>query len=316
MNPQRDVCLIRLEINRVGVNRQLDGEDATQAFGRSVDPKVVKATKKLWDCAEYDEVNTVCNKARAVIKQRCVPAPYIGKGFALMLVERYPIVDADLKVVRDELGAAVDRFVAVYPQRVAESQAELLRNGIPFDPSEYPSPEQVRDGFAITWSPLDFSVPEALAKVDEAAFSEAKAEAAERFETTMKMIEQCLILELKTLTDSMVERLDTKPGEKKIFRDSLVTNLREWLAEAPFRNISNSQELTNLCERASMVLGNLSPDELRNYRDAREVVATGMKDVSARLDECLINKPTRKVLRMPAPLPTVEASELSLGGAK
>lgn len=294
---EQEVCLVKLEVGRIGVERQLTGEDALAAFGRQVDQRVVRATKKLLQCEEFDACNKVANKARATVARMAVPAPFIGGGFSLVKVAHYPAVVEALTAVRDELRIAVEKLVAVWPERVAASMVELARNGIPIEPSEYPSAEKVAMGFSVSFSPLQFSVPEALDRIDSDAFAEAKREAETRWNSAMEEAEKALATELRSMLTRAAERLSPgEDGERKIFRDSLVDNLREFLAEAPFRNVSNSGELADACEELKKLLGNETAESLRVSEGMRDIVRDGVEKIGRKLEDNIINRPERKVI--------------------
>ena len=112
-----------------------------------------------------------------------------------------------------------------------------------------------------------------------------------------------MLTEAKKLVEAMLERVRPGPdGEKKVFRDSLVVNMREWLSEAPFRNLSNSTELDAIVRQMRDALGNIEPDELRASGTLRSIVSMGMNEVAAVLDTCLAKAPSRKIIVMkPAP---------------
>lgn len=293
-----ETLLVKLTVKRVGVSRKVDGDDLSEVTGgRAIDPVFFGATKKLWACKEYDDCGSACNEARALLAKRAVPAPFIGKGFSLLRADRYPIVDDELKQAQRKLTVAVDQFLAVFPERVAESQLELTRNGIPWTAAEYPTADQVRDGFAIQWQPMEFGVPQVLARVDRDAFEAAKLDAERRWASAMQECERVLAAELKTLIDSMVERLTPgEDGKKKVFRDSLVGNLRDFLRECPFRNVSGSDELDSFCREAASILGNESADSLRSSPGMRDYVRERMATVSQALDQAIIQAPARKII--------------------
>lgn len=296
-NDNNTTMLLRLAIRRIGVDRKVSGDDLREVTGgREVSPEVFRATKKLLACEELDECNRVCNEARAIVGRRAVPAPFIGKGFALMKAERWPLVDEELRAKREELSTCVATLCATLPERIAASQGELSRNGIPWSADEYPSVGEVADGFSISWQPLEFAVPDALRRIDALAWSEAKTRAEREWASAIAECEVLLSEELRALIAHMQERLDDVGGEKKIFRDSLVANLRNFLLEAPFRDVSSSTELAQVCREVAAVLGNETADSLRASPGMRVMVRTGMDSVAARLDQMIARAPGRKLV--------------------
>jgi len=303
-----DTILLKLTVKRVGIARRIDGTDLEEVTGRSLSPAFFKATKKLWSCAEFDACLKTAGKARAFVAKKSVPAAFIGKGFHLLRAERYPVIDEGLTGIRAELSEKVAGFCEVYDERVVESQAELARQGIPFSADEYPSIEDVRSGFQIRWAPMDMGVPRSLERVSAEAFAEAKREAEARWTSALEDVERVLAIELKGLLDRMVERLTDEGGKKKIFRDSLVGNLRGFLEEMPFRNVCSSAQLDALCGEISEVLGSEDAASLRASPGMRAMIRDRMELISTTLDAAVINAPRRKIVRL---LPPDEGSEPS-----
>lgn len=315
MSTMNDICLLRLSVSRVGVDRKVDGSDMDEAMGRSVDKARVKMTKRLVTGPEIKACNRCCNEAGTIVAKRCVPAPWVAPGFAMIAVDRYPMVVEDLTALRSTLALATETLASVWADRVVESQVELTRNGIPWDASEWPTVDEVRSGFSIAWRPLEFQVPAALERIDAAAFQEAKQAAETQWASALEEGEKLLASEMKKLVDHMVEKLTPETDAsgrpvKKIYRDSLVDNLREFLAEFPFRNLTNSAELEELTKQATAVLGGLSAEALRlpSMSDAREAVAMGMAEVSRALEEAIVTAPKRRILTLP---PAATAEEVA-----
>lgn len=298
-----DVILLKLEVSRLGVTRRVAGEDLAEVTGgKTLSPEFFRATKKLWSCEEFDAINSACNKARAVVDSMAVPAPFIGRGFVLVATKRWNAVDAALQDVRAEVATAVAAFGRVFEERVATSQAELAREGIPFALSEYPSWEEVRDAFRVDWRPMEMGVPVSLQQVSAQAYAEAKIEAEARWASALEDVDRLLAAELKNLLDRMVERLtdevdpETGVAKKRIFRDSLVENVREFIMNAPFRNISCNGELDDLCKEIGRILANETADSLRASPGMREMVRDRMAVVATTLEAAVVRAPSRKIV--------------------
>lgn len=292
-----DIILVKLAVARIGAERQVKGSDVDEAMGRQVDKSFVKVTKRLFDCKEYDAAVKLGDEARKEVAKYAVPAPWVGKGFAMMKVEAWEPLVAALAVTREKLDTAVSTFAEVYLDRAREAQVELAKNGIPWNPTEYPSLDDVRNGFSIEWAPMAFDLPAALAGVSAKAFQEAKAEAEVRFENAMERAETALLAEVKGLVDRMVERLQPgEDGKPRIFRDSLVGNLREFLDTAPFRNVTDSAELDQVVSELRRLLGNETAEALRKSEGMRDIVRTGMEAVAEKLEACIVQAPARKIL--------------------
>jgi len=295
-----DTMLLKLTVRKIGASRKIKGEDLDVTVGREMNPSFFKATKKLWSCSEFDECNKAANAARTFVASKAVPAAFVGRGFHLLSVERYSLIDEGLKAVQLDLANKVEEFVEVYEERVAESQAELARQSISFSADEYPTVDEIRDGFSVTWQPMDLGVPKSLERINAVAFAEAKRNAESRWQTALGEVELVLAGELKKLLDRMVERLTPgNSGKKKIFRDSLIGNLKDFLEEMPFRNVCNSAQLDQLCAEITDVLGDETAASLRTSEGMRTSVRDRMDLVSTMIEATIIDAPKRKIVVLP-----------------
>jgi hypothetical protein len=93
----------------------------------------------------------------------------------------------------------------------------------------------------------------------------------------------------------MVERLTPgDDGRPKVFRDSLVSNLADFLETFEARNLANNADLAAHVATARQLLSGLTPDRLRTSQGAREVLAERFGALKTALDATLIDAPRRK----------------------
>ncbi len=98
----------------------------------------------------------------------------------------------------------------------------------------------------------------------------------------------------------LAERLtDDGSGERKVFRDSAVENLREFFGR--FRQLplhgSSADQLENLINQVQGVLGGVSPKNLRESGGLRQEVATELGKVETALQGMLVDRPRRRIIR-------------------
>lgn len=292
-----DIILVKLAVRRIGAERQVKGGDVDEAMGRVVDKNIVKVTKRLFACKEYDACVEAGDAARKAVASYAVPAPWVGKGFAMMKAEAWETLTDALTDIRLGLVSKVATFADVYPSKIAEAQVGLSKNGIPWDPREYPSQDDVRGGFSIEWSPMSFDVPAALGRISTEAFAEAKRDAEARFASATEAAETALLVEVRDLVAHMVDRLTPgEDGKPRIFRDSLVSNLREFMVSSPFRNVTDSAELDEVVAEMQRLLGNETAESLRKSEGMRNIVLAGMGEMKTRLDAAITAAPSRKIV--------------------
>ena len=88
-------------------------------------------------------------------------------------------------------------------------------------------------------------------QLNPAIYEQEQARVAARFEEAVQLTEQTFISEFAKLIEHLTERLVNKgDGERKIFRDSAITNLTEFFGRFRQLNIRSNQELDELVEQA------------------------------------------------------------------
>lgn len=172
------------------------------------------------------------------------------------------------------------------------AHAKVKLNGL-FNPMEYPA--DIRKSFGFNWRFFVMDAP-GHANLLSAEIYEAERE---KFITTINEFEQTAINTLRAsfaeMVDHMVERLS---DGGKVFRNSLVSNIKEFMADFKALNITDDKELEDLITRCKTVLGSADPESLRNNDKFRAAVVNGMAQIQGQLDNMMVDRPTRKLRRV------------------
>jgi hypothetical protein len=125
------------------------------------------------------------------------------------------------------------------------------------------------------------------------AREEQKARAA--WQTAIEESTATLAAGFSDLVSHMVERLTPgQDGRPKIFRDSLVSNLAEFLETFEMRNLAGNTDLAEHVATARQLLAGVTPDRVRRSQGMREALAERFSELKAALDATLIAAPRRK----------------------
>ena len=122
----------------------------------------------------------------------------------------------------------------------------------------------------------------------------------ERFDRAVELAEQAVTEEFASMVSHLAERLsDDVSGERKVFRDSAVENLREFFGR--FRQLpihgASADQLENLINQVQGVLGGVSPKSLRESGGLRQEIATELGRVETALQTMLVDRPRRRIIR-------------------
>lgn len=257
------------------------------AVTTQADKRLLSLSKQLIRSPEYDAVRRHLAGVRFTLGHRTVPS-YFRSGLQLCRLSQVEPVEAELRAAVETLRGKVDAFKAAYPEQVTAAQESLQDQ---FNPNDYPSAAQVAGAFGIEWNWIAFTVPEGLP-------AELRKTEADKLQKQFKDAGDQIIMAIRggfaDIINHAVERLKTEPGgQPKIFRDSLVTNIRFFIETFADRNLMNDDELSALVDRAKMIVGDVNPQTLRESDQAREHIVAKLAEVKASLDTMIEERKSR-----------------------
>jgi hypothetical protein len=86
-------------------------------------------------------------------------------------------------------------------------------------------------------------------------------------------------------------------GQRRIFRDSAVTNLTDFFQRFRQLTVRSNPELDQLVEEAQRLVQGVGPQELRDDAALRAQVAAEMAQVQSRLEGLVVERPRRQLVR-------------------
>ena len=285
---------VRVSFTWFGVRKALTTEQksrAAESFGAEGD--FLSARKKLLDTKHpaYQEVTAVRGRASAFWKSITLPFPEPG----IRLIRQHEIerFNTQMESYRAELEGAVRKLDEQFTELKLAARQQL---GDLFNPSDYP---QTLEGmFAVEWDFPNVEAPEYLSKLSPDLYEQERQRVAGRFEEAVKLTEQAFIGEFGKLIEHLTERLaDNGTGEKKIFRDSALTNLVEFFDRFRQLNIRSNADLDALVDQAQQVVKGANAQALRDSNDLRQHVAAQLSRVQTELDGMLVDRPRRRIIR-------------------
>lgn len=265
-------------------------EDAPRPARRS-DPNRISASKRLLECPEAEAIRSEFNRLRTFIVSRTLPSPF-GKGIYFVPNTRVEEVYAELeRAETDTIPALGESLIAVL-QDVLVREAEAL--GDNFNLNDYDTPAEIRDRLGVEYALITFGIPENLPNQMYAREQgKAQAKLAEAVDTMQELLRS----EFQKLIEHAAEKLSGKKDDGKplVFRNSLVTNIQEFLQIFRDRNITDDKQLEAICDRAKSLLDGVDPQDLRTKEPLRDSLARGFAEIRSQLDAMLVPKGSRQI---------------------
>jgi len=194
---------------------------------------------------------------------------------------------------RLELAQAVENLDRHFEQLKAAARQRL---GSLYNDADYPP--SLAGLFEVSWDFPSVEPPEYLLRLNPQLYQEERRRIAARFDEAVRLAEQAFIAELTKLVEHLVERLGNEAdGTRKVFRDSAITNLRDFFERFRSLNVSSSADLDRLVETAQRAVAGVEPQAVRDSDSLRQHVATQLSAVAASLDQMLVDQPRRRILR-------------------
>jgi hypothetical protein len=198
-----------------------------------------------------------------------------------------------MAVFRADLGRAVDELDRSY---AALRSAARDRLGRLYNPADYPP--TLRGLFGVDYDFPSVEPPEYLLRLNPHLYQQERQRIAERFDEAVRLAEEAFTAEFARLVAHLAERLTPGPdGERKVFRDTAVTNLRQFFDRFRHLNVRSSQDLDRLVETAQRALAGVDPGAVRDSAGLRDHVTVQLAAVQAGLDQMLVDAPRRRILR-------------------
>ncbi|MNY31168.1 hypothetical protein D3C86_1653170 [compost metagenome] len=183
-----------------------------------------------------------------------------------------------MKELKEKFYHAVESFVLEYDTQIS---AMAFKLGNLFDRNEYPTKEQVARKFGAdyTLSPVpdagDFRVD-----VGNDAMRELQEEYNKACEARVQGAINSLYEKVYDQLLHAVERLGEGPdGKPNIFRDSLVSNMQDLIADLKRLNLTGDERLEEMRMELASIAGGLTAEELRKDKETRAEVRTRMQEI-------------------------------------
>jgi hypothetical protein len=284
---ENSICLA-LDVKCIGNSRKLrDDQIEVEA-----DKEMIKAAKKLLDAPELDAIKSLDAEMRNWLGKRALPSMF-KSGIYLIPISLVQDVDAKLQEYQENRSGKVQSFVSSYERIKADAQQRL--NGV-YNEKDYPSAEKVEQLFSVKSSYVTFGTPAALQQISSSLWEREKEKAEKQWKEAGEEIRIVLRESMKKLVDHMVERLaSTEDGKPKIFRDSLIGNMQEFLELFNARNITGDAELEELANKAKAIMKGADPSKIRASTDTRETIKNAFESIKANLDTMVIDRPSRQI---------------------
>ena len=305
---RRTAAAARVMLHWWGTHRALTAPQKEEiGAAAAADARLLTAGKRLVDTRHEAFRRLSSVRTRITGYWRGVSLPYVEPGVRLIRQADVPAFAHALEGFRDELREAEEQLSAAYEEVKADARRRLGRL---FNPADYPP--EVRGLFSVEWDFPSVEPPRYLMRVAPEVFEEERRRVVSRFEEAVRLAEQAFATEFGRLLAHLSERLtNDQTGERRVFRDSAVTNLTDFFARFEQLNVRSSPELDALVEEAQRLVRGITPQQLRDSDSLRQQVAAEMARVRGQVEGLITDAPRRRLVRA---RPSADGGNHAAGG--
>jgi DNA anti-recombination protein RmuC len=234
-------------------------------------------------------------KGRIISLWKSMSLPYPEPGIRLIRQDQIETFDARMQALKQELDEAVEQLDRHYEHLKSAARNRLGRL---YNPADYPG--SLRGLFSVTHDFPSVEPPDYLQQLSPGLYQQECERVAARFDEAVRLAEQAFVEELHGLVAHLTERLTGQTdGQPKVFRDSAVNNLAEFFQRFRTLNVRSNEQLDELVAQCQGVIRGVEPQTLRDDQNLRQTVAQQMASVQNTLDDLLVDRPRRNILRRP-----------------
>ena len=258
------------------------------AINVSADPDFIRASKFLIDKDCLKPIEKIRNEAKSYVYAKTIPFPIAG----IMFIPKDLItqVDTKLKEYQAEFDLAVEAFAENYETFIENAKGNLSDL---FNAAEYP--HHIQEHFGFSWRFLIMDTPGQVGLLPAEVYEREK----QKFIQTINEFQSNAIATLRASFAEMVDHIvDRLSDNKKIFRDSLIGNISDFINDFKALNITDDAELAGLTDRCKKILDGIDPQDIRDDEGLRGHVARKIAEVQQSLDGMMVDRPTRKLRRV------------------
>ena len=296
-----DFAACRVKFRWFGTTKTLTTEQKSQAaesFGAQ--GKAISAAKRLIDTSNphYRALTSIKSAITTYWKESSLAFP--EAGIRLIRQDRIDQFDGRLQEYRNELAEGVLQLDHCFSEM---KEAARQRLGSLYNPSDYPV--SLSAEFAVDWDFPNVDAPEYLRRLSPEVYQQQTRLVAERFEQTVALAEKAFIQELDQLVSHLVERLSgDEDGKQKVFRNSSLNNLTSFFGRFRELNVRSNQQLDQLVDQCERLVSGVAPQSLRDNDSLRNSLCGRLSGVQSSLDQLMVERPRRAILRGRRPADT------------
>jgi hypothetical protein len=274
---------VRLKFSWFYAEKTLTSDQKTLAaepFGTA--GSCLTVAKKLIDVRHPVVQNLTAVRGKIEAYWYSASLPFPEPSVRLLPLDQIHDFERQMHDFRFELSDSASELGQVYDDLKREAEARL---GALFDPSDFPQTPQ--DLFDVAWDYPNFAAPPFNASwVSRSVYDLEEIRIKTKFHTAVTLAESGFRDEFTRLVVHLHERISDgdQEGTSKVFRDSAVIKLDEFIVRYFQFNLCTDDRLDELIILAERAMQGVTPQGLRSNQALRRLLAARLSWIQVSLD--------------------------------
>lgn len=264
------------------------------------DARLFGVTKRLLDCPELRAINHAQAALLAWVYSFTVPSN-LKDGIHLVPISLVRKFDAELHNRKEKIRDLAGVLANALETRIEEMKPRLADQ---FNRDDYPSRQEIEEGFDIRWRYLDLGANDRLRTISPELFAEqqtiVKAEAQEAAKGIVGLLRE-QALEAVTRFRDRVVAVTAKSQRPAHVHESSLDALIEFVGLIDHRNVVGDKRLGQLMEEARQTLAGVTPGTINDDKELRARVGAKMDGLAKELESLVKTAPRAIRFRDEAP---------------
>lgn len=297
VDPWKNAFCFRLSLSKWGISKKAD----INKVKTESDKELLRLRKQLIDPkpdgmkTAYSNICSCDSDLKKTIRAIALPSEF-SDGFWLIAKSYTKRLREMLAKFKVERQMYVDQFITEYPDM---QKAAKERLGNLYNEADYPSVDEMKFLFSISWKFLEYGVPSDLKNFDPELHEEEVRKYAQEVRNVGNDLVVLMREQAAKVVAHLVERLTTEPGKKKkTFKAASIDNVEEFLKFFEVKNaITQDGGLAAEVARLREIMrdgagGTIKAEELRSNNALRDSIKNNLANVGKELDKLVKEKTT------------------------
>ena len=217
-------------------------------------------------------INNASGKLRSL--HYSLTLPWMDGGLRILPSAMFMNYAEKMRKAIAEYDKVTDEFIKEYPTIIANAQERL---GQLLDGKKLPTTNEIRDRFGVSKDVMPLpSTNDFRVKLGDAEVNQIK----KQMTISINEMTENAMADLWSRFAELIEKVEHTLGKSdKIFRDSMISNLKEFCDLVPNLNMTDDEALEAVRKEVTEKLTNLMPENLRKNKKERQIAHKDAQDI-------------------------------------